>query len=114
MLNGEKSRQRPNVTLIFRVKEVVIDGNDCLIPGLFRSRNPGIRTNISIPKSWDSSVGESGILTNVQGVRFNVGISSTRLKLTIVPQNWHYMAHFEENTPPFDILSRKSKDYFCC
>ena len=53
--------------------------------------------------------GKASMIYNVlQGVRFNVGISSTRLKSTILPQNWYYLAHFEENTPPFVILSKKS------
>ena len=43
----------------------------------------------------------------LQGVRFNVGISSTGLKSTFLSQNWHDIAYFEGNTPPFVILSKK-------
>ena len=42
---------------------------------------------------------------DIQGVRFNMGISSIGLKSSIFHQKWHDMAHFEENTPPFDTLS---------
>ena len=51
-------------------------------------------------------------LRKLQGVRFNVGISSIRLKSTIFLQNWHDMAHFDENTPPFEILSQISENHF--
>ena len=45
--------------------------------------------------------------SKLQGVRFNVGISSTWLKSTILLENLHGMAHFLENMPPFVILSKK-------
>ena len=47
----------------------------------------------------------------LQGVRFNVGISTIRLKSTIFPQNWRNMAHLTENTPPFEILTKKSDKF---
>ena len=47
----------------------------------------------------------------LQGVRFNVGISTIRLESTIFPQNWRNMAHLTENTPPFEILTKKSDKF---
>ena len=48
----------------------------------------------------------------IPGVRFNVVFCSIGLKSAIFTQNWHNMAHFEENTPPFVILSQKIENYF--
>ena len=56
----------------------------------------------------------------IQGVRFNVVFCSIGLKSAILTQNWQNMANFEENTPPFVILSKKfiklvfKHDFFQC
>ena len=49
----------------------------------------------------------------LQGVRFNVGISTIGLSSTMLHQNWHDIAHYEVNIPPFEFLSQKSEKYFC-